>query len=121
MGLEICEGLAAGDETVVLKDKSWSKKAGKDKFGFWRGEFKGPAGKDTASASLVLSRCGRGSVWVNNHHLGRFWKVGPQQELKVPLAWLKPKNEILVFEEAAALGKGGEIIYEPYKAEVKFK
>ena len=74
-----------------------------------------------AGASLNLSRSGRGSVWVNNHHLGRFWKIGPQQTLKIPLAWLKPKNEILVFEEDAPLGNGGDVTYKPHKAEIKFK
>jgi len=41
---------------------------------------------------------GKGQVWVNGHHLGRFWHIGPQQTLYVPASWLKAgANEVLVF------------------------
>jgi beta-galactosidase len=36
---------------------------------------------------------------VNGHHLGRYWKIGPQQTLYVPVEWLKKgANEIVVLE-----------------------
>lgn len=42
---------------------------------------------------------GKGHVWVNGRHLGRFWKIGPQQSLYVPAAWLKRgRNEIVVLD-----------------------
>jgi len=42
---------------------------------------------------------GKGHVWVNGHHLGRFWKIGPQQTLFCPAPWLKTgENEITVLE-----------------------
>jgi len=42
---------------------------------------------------------GKGCVWVNGHHLGRYWSVGPQQTVYVPAEWLKKgKNEVVVFE-----------------------
>jgi beta-galactosidase len=42
---------------------------------------------------------GKGHVWVNGHHLGRFWKIGPQQTLFLPAPWLNEgENEIIVFE-----------------------
>src|SRR4030095_13140491 len=31
----------------------------------------------------------KGTVWVNGHHLGRFWDIGPQQTLYVPGPWLR--------------------------------
>ena len=31
----------------------------------------------------------KGTVWVNGHHLGRFWQIGPQQTLYVPGPWLR--------------------------------
>lgn len=47
----------------------------------------------------------RGHVWVNGHHLGRYWRIGPQQTLLVPAQWLrKGRNEIIVLELE---GKGG--------------
>ena len=41
----------------------------------------------------------RGHVWINGHHLGRFWNIGPQQTLLVPAQWLKHgHNQIVVLE-----------------------
>jgi beta-galactosidase len=48
---------------------------------------------------LDLSLWGKGSVWINGHHLGRYWSIGPQQTIYVPAEWLKSgKNEIQVLE-----------------------
>ena len=42
---------------------------------------------------------GRGHVWINGHHLGRYWQIGPQQTLLVPAEWLRRgSNEIVVLE-----------------------
>jgi beta-galactosidase len=36
---------------------------------------------------------------VNGHNLGRYWNIGPQQTVYVPIEWLKKgRNEIIVFE-----------------------
>jgi len=41
----------------------------------------------------------KGIVFVNGHNLGRYWKVGPQQTLYVPGAWLhRGRNTVVVFE-----------------------
>lgn len=48
---------------------------------------------------LDFSNWGKGSVWVNGHNLGRYWSVGPQQTVYVPVEWLKKgRNEIVVLE-----------------------
>jgi beta-galactosidase len=48
---------------------------------------------------LDMSNWGKGVVWVNGHNLGRYWNIGPQQTLYVPVEWLKKeKNEIVVLE-----------------------
>jgi beta-galactosidase len=48
---------------------------------------------------LDMRKWGKGCVWINGHHLGRYWQIGPQQTLYVPAEWLKKgKNEITVFE-----------------------
>ena len=48
---------------------------------------------------LDMSNWGKGVVWINGHHLGRYWNIGPQQSLYVPVEWLKKgKNEIIVLE-----------------------
>lgn len=48
---------------------------------------------------LDMSKWGKGVVWINGHHLGRYWQVGPQQTLYVPAEWLKTgQNKITVLE-----------------------
>lgn len=48
---------------------------------------------------LDLRGWGKGTVWVNGHHLGRFWEIGPQQTLYLPGAWLREGvNEVTVFD-----------------------
>ena len=52
-----------------------------------------------ADTYLDFSNWGKGVVWVNEHNLGRYWEIGPQQTVYVPVEWLKPgKNEIVVLE-----------------------
>lgn len=49
---------------------------------------------------LDMRRFGRGAVWLNGIHLGRYWSIGPQQTLFVPSVWLREHedNEIVVLE-----------------------
>jgi len=63
---------------------------------FRRGEF---SLQKTSDTHLDMRGWGRGSVWVNGHHAGRYWHIGPQQTLAVPGVWLKEgKNEIVVLD-----------------------
>jgi beta-galactosidase len=53
----------------------------------------------TADTYLDMSQWGKGCVWINGHHLGRYWEIGPQQTLYVPAEWLKKgANEVVVLE-----------------------
>ncbi|HEY1147663.1 MAG TPA: glycoside hydrolase family 35 protein [Pseudoduganella sp.] len=63
---------------------------------FWRGHFRtsGPG-----STFLDMRSLGKGHVWVNGHHLGRYWRVGPQQSLFLPAPWLRNgENEIIILD-----------------------
>ena len=63
---------------------------------FYRGTFRMD---ETGDTFLDLGKWFKGTVWVNGHQLGRFWKIGPQQTLYLPGPWLKKgKNEIVVFD-----------------------
>lgn len=49
---------------------------------------------------LDMRDWGKGIVYINGHHLGRYWNVGPQQTLYVPGCWLtKGRNEVVIFEQ----------------------
>jgi beta-galactosidase len=64
---------------------------------FYKGEFKL---KTTGDTFLDMRGWGKGIVYVNGHHIGRYWGVGPQQTLYVPGVWLKKgKNEVVIFEQ----------------------
>ena len=63
---------------------------------FYRGTFRAEHAGDTF---LDFGMWTKGNAWVNGHALGRFWKIGPQQTLYVPGAWLhQGENEIVVFD-----------------------
>jgi beta-galactosidase len=48
---------------------------------------------------LDMRTWGKGVVWINGHNLGRYWNVGPQQTLYVPVEWLKKgANEVVLLE-----------------------
>lgn len=55
--------------------------------------------QSTGDTYLDMSDWGKGVVWVNGHNLGRYWHIGPQQSIYLPVEWLKKgTNEIMVFE-----------------------
>jgi beta-galactosidase len=63
---------------------------------FFRGSFNL---KEVGDTFLDLRNWGKGHVWVNGHHLGRFWNIGPQQSLYLPAEWLKKgKNSIIILD-----------------------
>jgi beta-galactosidase len=64
---------------------------------FYQGTFKLDKTGDTF---LDMRKWGKGIVYVNGYHLGRYWSVGPQQTLYLPGVWLKKgENEIVIFEQ----------------------
>ena len=63
---------------------------------FYAYDFEVEAPKDTY---LDLSEFGKGIAFVNGHHLGRFWNVGPTLSLYIPHSYLKEgANRIIIFE-----------------------
>jgi beta-galactosidase len=55
--------------------------------------------EETGDTYLDMRNWGKGCVWVNGHNLGRYWEIGPQQTLYVPVEWLKQgRNEVVVLE-----------------------
>ncbi|WP_134088470.1 beta-galactosidase family protein [Olivibacter sp. XZL3] len=49
---------------------------------------------------LDMESWGKGIVFVNGRNIGRYWKLGPQQTLYIPGAFLKKgKNSLVIFEQ----------------------
>jgi beta-galactosidase len=64
---------------------------------FYQGSF---VLNETGDTFLDMRKWGKGIVFINGHHLGRYWSVGPQQTLYLPGVWLKKgENEIVIFEQ----------------------
>ncbi|MBV8580913.1 MAG: beta-galactosidase [Candidatus Eremiobacteraeota bacterium] len=65
---------------------------------FFRGTFEVDALGDTFLDTRMF---GKGALWINGHHAGRFWSIGPQYSLYVPAEWLqRGSNEVVVFDLA---------------------
>lgn len=63
---------------------------------FYRFHFQAEECCDTF---LDMEGWGKGCVFLNGFHLGRFWEIGPQKRLYIPAPLLKQgKNEIIIFE-----------------------
>ncbi|WP_309122526.1 beta-galactosidase [Paenibacillus sp.] len=64
-------------------------------------EFARPDLPETVHAKLKLRLTGmsKGSLWLNGINLGRYWQIGPQEDYKIPMAWLKENNELVLFDE----------------------
>ncbi len=62
---------------------------------FYRGTFEM---RECADIYIDMTSLGKGSLWVNGHHAGRFWQIGPQHALYVPAPWLRTGlNEVIAF------------------------
>lgn len=52
-----------------------------------------------ADAHVALPGAGKGFLWVNGSLIGRYWGIGPQQSLYVPLGfWRAGRNEVHVLD-----------------------
>ena len=51
----------------------------------------------------------KGHLWLNGRALGRYWQIGPQEFYKVPAAWMKAENELLILEEEDGQPQSNEL------------
>jgi beta-galactosidase len=73
-----------------------NKKAGNSQPSFYKGSF---TLNEVGDTYLDLHSFGKGFVILNGHNLGRYWNIGPQQTIYVPVCWLKKGvNEVIVFD-----------------------
>lgn len=90
------------DELPALKSYSSSDKMNTTQPVFFTGSFDiGGYETDVAALDTYLHIEGgiKGNVWVNGFHLGRYWRIGPQQSLYLPGTVVKRGvNEVVVLE-----------------------
>ncbi|XP_014291248.1 beta-galactosidase [Halyomorpha halys] len=67
----------------------------------FRGQFRVPRGSVPLDTFISMENWGKGVVFINGHNIGRYWKIGPQITLYVPLIYLKrypEMNDVIVIE-----------------------
>lgn len=88
-------------DASYLKKLKFSRQDTSDSPKFFKGSLDVAGTGDTF---LDTSKWKKGVVWINGHHLGRYWEIGPQHKLFLPGPWLKKgKNEIIVFDSQQTL------------------
>ncbi|WP_051250452.1 beta-galactosidase [Paenibacillus harenae] len=74
-----------------------------------------PAIPENVSPKLKLRMTGlsKGYLLLNGRNLGRYWQIGPQEDYKVPMAWLKEKgNELILFDEEGRNPDSVKLFYD---------
>jgi beta-galactosidase len=84
------------NELVNLKFTPASNNSSKQQPAFYKANF---VVNEVADTYLDMSSFGKGFVFLNGRHLGKYWQIGPQQTIYVPACWLKKgANEMIVFD-----------------------
>ncbi len=71
-----------------------------------------------------IAAAGNGQLYLNGHHIGRYWQAGMQRAFYLPECWLKPgaKNTLVLEQLATSAGNGlgaVEIAPDSSQAEVR--
>lgn len=61
---------------------------------------------------LRLSGMSKGTIWLNGIDLGRYWQIGPQEDYKLPMAWLRKENELILFDEEGRSPIEVQLLYD---------
>jgi hypothetical protein len=79
-------------------------------------QFAKPALPADVNAKLKLRLTGmsKGVVWLNGKDLGRYWQIGPQEDYKIPMAWLEDRNELVLFDEAGVSAASIRLLYDSH-------
>lgn len=67
---------------------------------------------------LRISGAKKGQIYLNGFNVGRFWSIGPQEHYYLPEPWLRPENELLVFEEQGHIPSASRLAFRrggPYR------
>ncbi|MBD3919680.1 beta-galactosidase [Paenibacillus sp. PR3] len=96
-------GVSASSTTESKKGPAWH-----------RCEFAKPELPADVHAKLKLRLTGlsKGSVWLNGIDLGRYWQIGPQEDYKLPLDWLKDVNELVLFDEEGRSPAKAKLLFD---------
>lgn len=58
----------------------------------------------------------KGFIKLNGIDIGRYWGIGPQEDYKLPMAWLKDLNVIELFDEEGRDPSKVKLIYDNHSS-----
>ncbi|MBD7967508.1 beta-galactosidase [Paenibacillus gallinarum] len=100
------------EDAVEFEEDSGTSKMGPT----WnRSTFDLPAIPEDLNPKLKLRMTGmsKGYILLNGKNLGRYWQIGPQEDYKVPMAWLKQTgNELILFDEEGRRPDSVRFLYD---------
>ncbi|WP_337103033.1 beta-galactosidase [Paenibacillus sp. YIM B09110] len=104
VSLEDAAKLAEGSAAPIHIGPSW-----------YSSNFDLPAIPEGVNPKLKLRLTGlsKGYLQLNGRNLGRYWQIGPQEDYKIPMAWLKEKdNELILFDEEGRTPVAVRLFYD---------
>ncbi|WP_019912599.1 beta-galactosidase [Paenibacillus sp. HW567] len=69
-----------------------------------------------ARLKLRLTGMSKGYVKLNGTDIGRYWGIGPQEDYKLPMAWLKETNVLEIFDEEGRSAAGVKLIFDEHSS-----
>jgi len=79
-----------------------------------RAWFIRPQGFDGSARLMLEDGAIKGNAWLNGYNIGRYWKIGPQQSLWLPLSRLNDSNELMIFEESEIVPRRIRVHYNSF-------
>ncbi len=102
-GFEAAQNWPAGFADGPVKGPVW-----------FRTQFDAPAGFDGAVRLHLKGAAVKGSVWLNGRNVGRYWNIGPQDSLWLPLSLIQPHNVLVFFEELELRPAKIRVTFQPF-------
>lgn len=123
--------LLSYDSTAVLRDWSMTGIRSPEKFQAYeeRNSRQGPAWYQTTFSKpivpddrkprlkLRMTGMSKGAIWLNGINIGRYWQIGPQEDYKLPMAWLREVNELVIFDEEGKSPSTVHLLYDEQSEE----
>ncbi|MCL6605088.1 MAG: beta-galactosidase [Paenibacillus sp.] len=69
-----------------------------------------------AKLKLRMTGMSKGCIKLNGIDIGRYWGIGPQEDYKLPMAWLKDLNVIELFDEEGRYPSKVKLIYDNHSS-----
>lgn len=74
------------------------------------------AGLEYRPLRVRVTGLSKGCLWVNGHHLGRYWNVNDHSDYYIPPCWLAAENTLVIVEETEATPEHVSLVWDEVAA-----